>query len=564
LLQDSKGGLTEQFMKSPWPQIAVFVQVVDGEQYWLQMALHDLRHQRDVEVEIVVLDRTSSGNLSVVQPAEDLTIVRLGPDVSAGEAHRAGLNHTRAKIIAWHMLGVRNLPSRLRAQWEQLDDDEGLAMVTTNLVLTDTDGRIVALADPKKALDAPTPLWQSGVMVRRAALARIGRSADLPVELFLYSRLKAHGRTGHIAEPFCVVPEPRFRSMMRQSIDEAEAIQEIHPPISPRPDVTVIASATGTTAGVRRMLAALATQDLPAARFEVILIDAGDIPGIRIALSGIDVPFHLDLIGAGERSLSAARNAALHRARGEVLVFMDGDLQPARDNLLRHLARHRDSGSPRSILGEVTLRQAAAQDSVSHLVQTTSISSIRPEMRPGTAYKGQAFSCANLSIKREHLLRIGGFDVVFSGHGAEEVELGLRLERALGMPVIFDPEIRASRRDQQGMRSVMARHRALGWCTQRMARKHDDLSILFGGRSGQPLAEFWSAIQEEVVDCADEVSMLIARIRSLCESEREAGQGPRHVDEVAPMLQRLCALEFGQGLLSARAGIPLQDLVSGT
>jgi hypothetical protein len=267
----------------PLPQIAAFVQVLEGQQALLPMGLYDLRHQRDVDLQIVVLDRTAAGGLQ----AEGATLVRLGPSITVGEAHRAGLNHTRAKIIAWHLLGVRTLPTRMKLQWEQLDQDESLAMVTTNLVLTDPKGRIVALADPKKALEAPTPLWQSGVMIRRAALARIGRSGDLPVELFLYNRLRSHGRCGHIAEPICIAEESRFESLRRQSLTDAAAVQRIHPPIAPRPDVTVVATATSSAAGVRRMLAALATQDLSPTRFEVLLLDTGAIPGIRVALSGI-------------------------------------------------------------------------------------------------------------------------------------------------------------------------------------------------------------------------------------------------------------------------------------
>jgi hypothetical protein len=534
------------------------VQVEDGQEALLPMALHDLRHQRDVDLDIIVLDRTYAADIE----APDATVVRLGADISVGEAHRAGLNHTRAQLIAWHTLGVRNLPTRMRIQWEQMQADPGVAMLTTNLVLTDRACRIVAMADPKKALEAPTPLWQSGVMIRRAALARIGRSADLPVELFLYSRLRAHGRTGHIAEPICIVEESRFQALQRRSLTEAASVQRIHPPVAPRPEVSVIASATGSAAGVRRMLAALATQDLPAGRFEVLLVDAGNIPGLSIALEGIEVPFQLEIIPPQSTGLCATRNAAIAASRGEVLVFMGADLQPAPDNLSRHLARHRDGGSARSIVGEVVLKGTPITDSVSHLIETTSIASVRPEMRAGASYRGQAFSCANLSIQREHILRIGGFDDAFDGQGAEDVELGLRLERALGMPVVFDPEIRATRRDPVDIQAVIERHRALGWCTQRMARKHEDPSILFGGNEPPPLADFWTAVQSEVVDCGDEVNTLIGQIRSLCDSERAQGDGPRYLEEVEPLLQRLCALEFGRGLLGARAGIPLDAIVS--
>jgi hypothetical protein len=130
------------------------------------------------------------------------------------------------------------------------------------------------------------------------------------------------------------------------------------------------------------------------------------------------------------------------------------------------------------------------------------------------------------------------------------------------MPVVFDPDIRATRRDPMDIRAVVTRHRMLGWCTQRMARKHDDPSILLGGSTVHELHEFWASIRTEVVDSSEEVTELIARIKTLCESERALGDGPLHVEEIEPLLQRLCALEFGRGLLGGRAGMPLASMVS--
>jgi hypothetical protein len=87
-------------------------------------------------------------------------------------------------------------------------------MLTSNLVLVDTAGCLVAEANPDRAEDAPTPFWQAGAMFRRGALARIGRSADLPVELFLYMKLRASGRAVHMDQVFSVVEEDEFNAMI--------------------------------------------------------------------------------------------------------------------------------------------------------------------------------------------------------------------------------------------------------------------------------------------------------------------------------------------------------------
>jgi hypothetical protein len=540
------------------PHIAAFVVVSDTDKHLLSVALHDLRHQRDVRLDIIVLDRTTDGGL----PEGEHTVVRLGPDATVGDAHRAGLNHTRASFIAWHVLGVRNLPNRIHIQWTHLIANRDISMITTNLVLTDESGRIVALANPAEAGDAPTPLWQGGVLLRRAALARIGRSADLPVQLFLLMRLRAHDRVLHVAEPLCVAQESDFSALRRKSLDEAMAIKRINPPVAPRAEISVVVAVNGSPSGVRRLLASLAVQDIDPVRFELCLIDAGTSPNLTELLQGVELPYRFRLYDVGDCGLAAARNIGIQAARGDLIVFFDGRTTLEPDNLGRHLSRHKKSSAARSVMGPVVLQSAGINSSLTLLSETTSVASLCPEMRPGESYRGQAFTSSNLSIPRAALLRIGGFDASFSGQGAEDLELGMRLERALGMSIVFDPDVRATRLQPIALGELIARQRALGWCTQRMARKHDDPSILLGGQTEQSLDNFWSGVESALAKSGDERETLSTQVMALCAREDSHGQGPRFVDEVRPMLERLCALEFGRGLLAARKGVSITALVA--
>jgi len=212
--------------------VAVFIPIDEGNWRELPLNLADIKAQRDVNPHVVVLDRTDSG----IGRLEDVTCIRLGPDVSLGEAYREGLKHTVADLIALSIPGVRSLPDRLARQRRDLALNRHIDMLTSNLVLIDEDGCLVAEANPQKAEEAPTPLWQSGVMVRRGALARIGRSEDLPVELFLYIRLRSQGRTGHLDHPLSVASESEFSTMIEDSLREALSVRRITPPIEPPAD----------------------------------------------------------------------------------------------------------------------------------------------------------------------------------------------------------------------------------------------------------------------------------------------------------------------------------------
>jgi hypothetical protein len=212
--------------------VAVFIPVDDENWRSLALNLADIRRSRDVRPHVVILDRTESG----IGAVEDASVITVGPEVSLGDAIHTGLKSSPAELIALSIPGVRMLPNRLVCQRADLSINRHIDMVTSNLVLVDTAGCLVAEADPEKSDEAPTPFWQAGVMIRRAALSRIGRSSDLPVELFLYFKLRSSGRTGHMSQVFSVVEEDEFNAAIEGSLEDALAIRRISPPIAPRSD----------------------------------------------------------------------------------------------------------------------------------------------------------------------------------------------------------------------------------------------------------------------------------------------------------------------------------------
>ena len=212
--------------------VAVLIPVDDTNWRSLPLNLADLRRQRDIQPHVVVLDRTESG----VGEIEGVSVVPVGAEASLGDAIHAGLRRTPAEFIALSIPGVRSLPTRLSRQRADLSLNRHIDMVTSNLVLVDEDGCLVAEANPDKAAEAPTPFWQAGSMLRRSALARIGQSSDLPVELFLYMRLRNQGLIGHSDVVYSVATKVAFDAAIEGSLKDALAVRKISPPIAPSQD----------------------------------------------------------------------------------------------------------------------------------------------------------------------------------------------------------------------------------------------------------------------------------------------------------------------------------------
>ena len=209
--------------------VAVFIPTDDSNWRHVAVNLADVKRQRGVDAAVVVLDRTTSG----IGHLAGATVVHVGPETSLGEAYRVGLQHSKAAFIALAIPGIRMLPNRLSRQRTALVINEGVDLLTCNLVLVDGRGRLTAEADPEKADEAPTPFWQAGTMLRRTALDKIGLSDDLPVELFLYMRLRAQGKTGHLPDALTVADADEFFDGVEDSLKDALAIRKINPPVQP-------------------------------------------------------------------------------------------------------------------------------------------------------------------------------------------------------------------------------------------------------------------------------------------------------------------------------------------
>src|SRR6476646_1057313 len=79
---------------------------------------------------------------------------------------------------------------------------------------------------------------------------------------------------------------------------------------------------------VLRALRALAGQDLPAASFEVLVSIDGSDDGTREAIDALSTPYRLRRVDGPKRGRAAALNDAIRLAEGEIVVFLDDDMEP--------------------------------------------------------------------------------------------------------------------------------------------------------------------------------------------------------------------------------------------
>lgn len=191
-----------------------------------------------------------------------------------------------------------------------------------------------------------------------------------------------------------------------------------------------------------RALGALARQRFPAASFEVIVSIDGSSDGTSEAVEHFQAPYELAAVFGSKGGRAAACNAAIELARGDVIVILDDDMEPAPACLENHY-RHHPPGSRLCIVGGVPIRVRDTSAPVETYVAAKFNAHLARLEAPGHGFVLRDFYSGNASIRREVLVEVGLFDQGFVLYGNEDLELSMRLRRA-GVELRYDGEALAS------------------------------------------------------------------------------------------------------------------------
>jgi glycosyltransferase involved in cell wall biosynthesis len=180
-------------------------------------------------------------------------------------------------------------------------------------------------------------------------------------------------------------------------------------------------------------LEALARQDLPKQRFEVIVVDDGSPRSPTQAVEAVGDRLQTTLLRQARSGPAGARNAGAGRARGALLAFTDDDCEPA-PGWLTALA-DAASRAPGAGIGGFThnvlvdnLFSSASQMLVDHLYDV-----FNPD--PDDA---RFFTSNNLALPTEAFRQLGGFAESFPLPAGEDRELCDRWRHA-GLRLTFAP-----------------------------------------------------------------------------------------------------------------------------
>ncbi len=224
---------------------------------------------------------------------------------------------------------------------------------------------------------------------------------------------------------------------------------------------------------LRLTLDGLARQTYPQDCFEVVVVSDGSTDGTVDFLAAYAAPYALRPLTQSNAGPARARNRGVQEATGDVIVFLDDDVEPVPDFLALHAARH--IGSDETVVIAPMLPDPAlhgrepAWIAWEHAMLEKQYTAWRTGEWGGCG--PHHFYSGNSSLRRAHLIAVGGFDEQFPRQ--EDVELAFRLERERGVRFVYEPAARGLHRPRRSFASWLAVPYAYGQLDVVRARRGD-------------------------------------------------------------------------------------------
>jgi len=208
----------------------------------------------------------------------------------------------------------------------------------------------------------------------------------------------------------------------------------------PDPYISVVIPTYNRADSLLCTLYGLDRQSYPKQLFEVIVVNDGSTDATASVLQRIadETALNLKAVQQNNSGPGMARNNGAKEATGEIILYIDDDIEPDALLLETHAAHHKQNDnvvvigpmSPDPALAKSEPMWIAWEHAMLQKSYANMVNGVWPVIGPNLFYSG------NASLRRDQLLAIGGFDTSFKRQ--EDVEMAVRLHAEFKVEFRFD------------------------------------------------------------------------------------------------------------------------------
>jgi glycosyltransferase involved in cell wall biosynthesis len=249
--------------------------------------------------------------------------------------------------------------------------------------------------------------------------------------------------------------------------------------------VSVIIPTHNRRKSLQRTLDALNSQTFPMEQLEVIVVADGCTDDTAERILRYEAPYKLHLIEQSGQGAAAARNHGAAQAMGQILLFLDDDVEPTAQCVEWHVRVHHQHPGLKVVIGPYPPVPQRRNDYLRIELETWWLAKFRELQEPGHRTAYQDLLSGNLSLEAVLFSQVSGFDLTFPSAGGEDYEFGARLIKE-GASFVLAPEALAYHHDHEttDLDGHFRRGRQEGYTDVLIGLRHPEL------RSTQPLARF--------------------------------------------------------------------------
>jgi len=248
---------------------------------------------------------------------------------------------------------------------------------------------------------------------------------------------------------------------------------------NPKPQISMIIPAYNAANTIQICINSISTQNYPASDREIIIINDGSSDATAKNLKLIAQKEHVRIYTHEKnKGLAAARNTGIRHSRGDLLIFLDADMEIP-PNFIREHLKFQQAEKTVGVLSALLPAPECTPDKYQRYLYESRRGALKYPLAKPLPYHVFLFNCT--SVKKSAIALVGFFDENITHYGGEDTDYAYQLWRAFPRGLYYAPAIRVIHHHWRSIGQALQNIESFGKnVVPYLIKKNPELGNLFG------------------------------------------------------------------------------------